>query len=227
MKPKLKAGVDPAGLPGRAQNVVSYAVTLVVFLTVGLWRTGSGTPGMGFWLPAGLWSLHFARRTLESAFLHRYTRTVSVADTAGEYVYYWGFAAWIAWTVASRTYHLPPQWALGLGCGIFTVAEVGNFYSHVLLARLRPNASETARRIPRGFLFERVSCPHYLFEILSWVGFSIATQTLGGLAFTALGAGILVGWATKRHRAYLVEFDGKDGREQYPARRRILVPFAY
>jgi very-long-chain enoyl-CoA reductase len=72
-----------------------------------------------------------------------------------------------------------------------------------------------------------VSCPHYFFEIVSWIGFAIAIQTIGSLAFLAASAGVLVTWARKRHRAYLAEFDGREGRELYPKDRKALVPFVY
>ncbi len=210
-------------LSGRFAHVSSYAMTFAVFLAVGLARG----PGRDFWLPAALWSFHFARRTLESAFLHRYTRRVPLADMAGEYLYYWGFAAWIAWSVASPAFRLPALPLTAAGTSLFALAEAGNFRSHQILARLRPSQGDAARRIPRGFLFALVSCPHYFFEILSWVGFTLATPALGSLAFTLLGAGILVAWATRKQRAYLREFDGRDGRESYPKERRILVPFCY
>src|SRR5205807_327267 len=104
--------------------------------------------------------------------------------------YYWGFAAWIAWSVSAPTHRAPLLGLQATGLLVFTLAEAGNARAHVMLRRLRPVGGHE-KRLPRGFLFELVSCPHYLCEILSWVGFSLATQTLAGLAFTLLGAGIL------------------------------------
>jgi very-long-chain enoyl-CoA reductase len=83
------------------------------------------------------------------------------------------------------------------------------------------------KQIPRGFLFQRVSCPHYLFEILSWAGFNLVTQTWAGVAFMLVGAGILAAWAHTRHVAYRKDFDGREGREMYPAQRRALIPFVF
>ena len=73
-------------------------------------------------------------------------------------------------------------------------------------------------------MFERVSSPHYLFEILSWVGFALVTETWAALAFLLVGAGILGAWAHSRHVAYKKDFDGLAGRELYPAARRALIP---
>jgi very-long-chain enoyl-CoA reductase len=92
-----------------------------------------------------------------------------------------------------------------------------------MLRNLRsPGGNE--RRIPRGFLFEWVSCPHYACEIASWVGFNLVTGTLGGVLFMCLGAAILSAWAHARHVAYKKEFDATNGTEPYPPKRRALVP---
>lgn len=64
-----------------------------------------------------------------------------------------------------------------------------------MLRDLRP-AGTTLRVIPRGFLFERVSCPHYSFEICSWIGFALVAQTWSALAFLVVGAF----WARGRTR---------------------------
>src|SRR6185295_16774726 len=98
------------------------------------------------------------------------------------------------------------------GGAVFVVAELGNARAHRMLRNLRPEGSKL-RVIPRGFLFERVSSPHYLFEILSWVRFALVTQTWAALAFLVVGAGILGSWARVRHAAYYEQFDGREGRE--------------
>jgi very-long-chain enoyl-CoA reductase len=171
-----------------------------------------------------LWCAHFARRAAESAGVHRYGKPrVPLGDVITEYVYYWGFAAWNAVSLTSPSYHAPAHGLVALGVVIFVVAELGNAKAHRMLRDLRP-AGTTLRAIPRGFLFERVSSPHYLFEIASWVGFAIVTETWAALAFLIVGAGILSSWAHARHQAYLKDFDGQDGREKYPLRRRALIP---
>jgi very-long-chain enoyl-CoA reductase len=76
-------------------------------------------------------------------------------------------------------------------------------------------------------LFERVSSPHYLFEILSWVGFALVTQTWAALGFLTVGASILCGWARSRHLAYKKDFDGTGDKALYPPQRRALIPFVF
>jgi very-long-chain enoyl-CoA reductase len=215
-------------MPPRVHNIVSYKGALLVFWGVLAWRA-QGLGGLPFTagLAAALWSLHFVRRIWESAFVHRYSKAqIGPGDYLTEYVYYWGFGAWIAWSVTAPAQHTPLVSLRVLGLALFFLAEAGNARAHRVLRELRaPGGRE--RQIPRGLLFQRLSCPHYLFEILSWLGFNLVTQTWAGLAFMLVGAGILGAWAHTRHAAYRKEFDGQDGRDKYPDERRALIPFVF
>jgi very-long-chain enoyl-CoA reductase len=215
----------------RSHNIISYTVAALVFVGVALARGEhvganlSAAPTAAL-LSAGMWCVHFVRRSLESAFVHRYTKpAVPVGDVVSEYIYYWGFAGWNAAALFSPSYAAPAPWQLGLGVLVFVLAELGNAKAHRMLAELRPDGS-VERKIPRGFLFEWVSCPHYLCEIGSWVGFAIATPTWAAFGFLVVGAGILTAWARTRHRSYQTDFAGQE-REAYPAQRRSLLPFIF
>lgn len=212
----------------RAHNVTSYTGALVVLPAVVAAR--SATEGLAFtaWqvaLPVTLWCAHFARRALEALRLHRYSKpTFPLTDALIEYVYYWGFAVWIGWTLgAAPSVPLAPHpW---LGAAVFATGELGNHRCHRMLAALRP-AAGGERPIPHGFLFEWVSCPHYLFEITSWVGFALVAPRYATFGFLLLGSVILCAWAWQRHRDYRRRFDGSAGLE-YPPARRALVPFVF
>jgi very-long-chain enoyl-CoA reductase len=208
----------------RIHNVLSYSVTLLVFWGVLLWRAGgAGVPLSGL-IGGLLWTMHFGRRTWESVVVHRYSKPrIAASDYLTEYIYYWGFATWIAWSLSSPTHRVPALAFQIAGFIVFELAETGNARAHLALRRLRP-AGGSEKHVPRGILFEWVSCPHYAFEILSWVGFNLVTQTLAGVCFMLVGAGILGAWAHTRHVAYHQQFDGQGGRELYPAKRRALVP---
>jgi len=211
----------------RVHNIVSYSGAVVVFAWVLAFRARQLGVSFTAGLASALWGVHFVRRALESAFVHRYSKSsIGPGDYLTEYIYYWGFGAWIAWSVTASP--LPASLSLlqMLGLGVFVFAEAGNTRAHLALRSLRaPGGRE--RQIPRGLLFQRVSFPHYLCEVLSWVGFNLVTQTWAGVAFMLVGAGILGAWAHTRHAAYRKQFDGKDGREMYPPERRALIPFVF
>ena len=105
------------------------------------------------------------------------------------------------------------------------LCQWANFRCHVLLTRLR-KPGETAYKIPRGFLFEFITCPNYTAEILGWLFFNIGTQTLMGYAFMLSGAFQMYLWAVQKHKRLRRQFDGKDGRPKYPRRWIIMPPFA-
>ncbi|MEO8183922.1 MAG: hypothetical protein ABI895_34295 [Deltaproteobacteria bacterium] len=215
----------------RSHNIVSYTGAALVFAGVALARgeqlgfNVSAAPPAAL-LGAGMWCFHFVRRSLESALVHRYTKpTVPIGDVVTEYLYYWGFAAWNAASLFSPSYSAPALLQVGLGVLVFLLSELGNAKAHRMLRELRAEGSRE-RKIPRGFLFEWVSCPHYLCEIGSWVGFAIVTPTWAALSFLVVGAGILTAWARTRHRAYRNDFPTEE-HEAYPAQRRALLPFIF
>lgn len=209
-------------LPPRVHNALSYGVAALVLPLCLQW----GEPRT-LWI-AGAWIFHFARRTAEALFVHRYSgRKVPPLDYLVEYLYYWGFAYWIAHglNASSAGEVATPLFALGLS--IFVLGEAGNAWAHQKLRALRTSMGTSERKVPRGGAFELVACPHYLFEITSWVGFAIMTRVTGALVFLGLGAAILATYARTRHLAYQKEFDGRDGRALYPTTRRALVPLVF
>ena len=75
------------------------------------------------------------------------------------------------------------------------LAELGNFYSHLILSWLRtPGTRE--RKIPRGFLFELVSSPNYLCESLGWLAFLLLTHTFAGMHERSSVASMLCAFST-------------------------------
>eukprot|EP01024_Parvocaulis_polyphysoides_P033606 TRINITY_DN29859_c0_g1_i4.p3 TRINITY_DN29859_c0_g1~~TRINITY_DN29859_c0_g1_i4.p3 ORF type:complete len:117 (+),score=2.82 TRINITY_DN29859_c0_g1_i4:87-437(+) len=108
--------------------------------------------------------------------------------------------------------------------GLALVCQLSNFYCHVILKGLRGDGSK-GYKIPRGFLFDYVTCANYTVEIYGWILFGIATQTLAVFIFVFCGTYIMTQWATAKHKRLKTLFDGKDGKEKYPRRWIILPPF--
>src|SRR4051812_15431462 len=118
----------------RVHNVVSYTGALLVFWGVLAWRarTLGVSPAAG--LAGGLWSAHFLRRSWESAFVHRYSKpAVAPFDYLSEYLYYWGFGAWIAWSVSALPQTPSPLLWRFSGLSLFVLSEAGNAYAHRVL----------------------------------------------------------------------------------------------
>lgn len=173
------------------------------------------------------WTFHYAKRELETLFVHRFSHaTMPLGNLFKNSIYYWGFAAYVAYFVNHPLYTPPGQDLVYIGMCMFYFMEIGNLSCHWTLRMLRPPGTKI-RRIPRGGLFHLVTCPNYTYEILAWVGFNLMTKTVAGMLFMLAGAIQMFIWAKGKHRNYKKEFDGKDGRALYPPRRKIIVPFLY
>ncbi len=208
-------------IPPRVHNVISYGVSAAWMLAVAPWDDKAVFPVVM------LWVLHFGRRTLEALFVHRFSgRPVSPADYITEYVYYWGFTNWIAHGLSDPGWEAADGVAWLVGLGLFCLGQFGNASAHLKLRALRERSGEKTLKIPHGGMFELVSGPHYLFEIVTWVGFAVLAQVWGAYGFLALGTVIIItSYALPRHKKYLEEFDGKDGRPLYPENRKAILPF--
>ena len=82
-------------------------------------------------------------------------------------------------------------------------------------------SDDTGYKIPRGGLYERISCPNYFGEILEWIGWAIATWSLAGLAFAIYTIANLAPRAMAHHRWYRETFS------DYPKQRKALIPYLW
>jgi 3-oxo-5-alpha-steroid 4-dehydrogenase 1 len=106
----------------------------------------------------------------------------------------------------------------GIGALLFAAGFATHVRADWLLARLRA-PGETDYKLPRGFLFEHVSCPNYLGEIVEWTGWALAAWSLAGLSFAFWTIANLAPRALAHHRWYREKF------ADYPPLRRALVPW--
>jgi very-long-chain enoyl-CoA reductase len=167
-----------------------------------------------------LHTLHYAKRLLETIFVHRFSNgTMPLSNLFKNCWYYWFFGAALGYAVNHPLYTPPPAavWPAA-GAAAFALAELGNLHCHLTLRWLRPPGTRV-RRVPRGVWFSLVSCPNYTFEVAAWAAFSAATWTAAGLAFLGVGAAQMTVWALKKHRNYRREF------KDYPRGRKAIFPF--
>lgn len=122
-----------------------------------------------------LFILHFGKRCVEALFVHKYSGPIdvfSVVQITGFYC----LAVWLGlFTTASVTQ--PPDMITGIGLATFAAGTVINAYHHLLLAKLRARGTNEYV-IPRGGLFTVIVCPHYLGELLAWLGLALVSRQL-------------------------------------------------
>jgi len=175
------------------------------------------------WLFFTLWVIHYTNRTLIFPFRLR-TRGKKMPVTivmmafcfnlVNAFIngYYLGFLSGkydISWLS-------DPRFITGLV--FFVGGLIINWQSDNILIHLR-RPGETGYFIPRGGLFNYISCPNHFSEIIEWTGFALMTWSLPALAFVTWTLVNLLPRALHHHRWYKQTFPN------YPASRKALIPF--
>jgi 3-oxo-5-alpha-steroid 4-dehydrogenase 1 len=104
------------------------------------------------------------------------------------------------------------------GCVLFALGYGVNRHADRRLRALRA-PGETDYKIPRGGLYEYVSCPNYFGELIAWCGWALLTWAWAGLFFALFTAANLIPRALAHQRDYRRRFP------DYPPERRAIVPF--
>ncbi|KAM3718949.1 putative very-long-chain enoyl-CoA reductase [Dirofilaria immitis] len=175
------------------------------------------------------WTIHYAKRLLETQFVHRFSNiTMPLRNMFKNCSYYWAFTAFISYFINHPLY-TPPYFGnvqVAIGLIGFIVCEIGNLSIHLLFKNLRPSGTKV-RKIPMPdanpmtLMFNFVSCPNYTYEVGAWFWFSCMTQSLPAFIFTFAGFFQMAIWAKDKHHNYMREFPN------YPKHRRAIIPFIF
>jgi hypothetical protein len=189
-------------------------------------------------LVAPLLFLHFLKRTMEVAYLHKYSGTMPATSANFIGVFYTLIVVLMASTALPLQKVSPLLQYIGLS--LFTIGQLGNLYHHYLLSTLRPrrpqptldhqNGSADATKKPQlllqryvaptGGLFGYVAAPHYFFEVVAWLGMACASQQVNSFLVAACMTNYLVGRAHKTNQWYKEQFPASE----WPISRKALVP---
>ena len=184
------------------------------------------------WLSVICWEVHFARRFIETC-RASYVRQRPIYELGALYLPVAAGSAYEGWTLrpASCSFDLENGsvvFCAILGLFLFVGGEIGNAWHHAALEALRfaappkdaaTSSSASGHRIPYGSCFELVSMPHYLCELVAFVGFLLLAPTLASAACLLSSLLNLVPRALEAHRKYQSEF------QDYPKQRKAIVPW--
>lgn len=171
----------------------------------------------------GAWEVHYLYRTfLYPALMRASPRTfplvlvaiAGVFNSANGYVN--GWRLFHGNTAYTRAWFGDPRFLAGML--LFCAGFLAHVWSDTVLRRLRPSG-EAGYSIPRGGLFELVSAPNYLGEIVQWTGWALATWSFAGLSFALFTTANLLPRAFSHHAWYRRTFP------DYPADRKALIPW--
>lgn len=107
------------------------------------------------------------------------------------------------------------------GIALYAIGELCNLSTHLTLRDLR-RPGTTDRGIPKGLGFNLVTCPNYMFEVLSWIGVWVVTWSLSTAVFLVFAIPPMASWASKKERRYRKEFGDK-----YKRKRFVMIPGIY
>ena len=220
---------DSSTWPSRVAMMVIYAppfITSVAFLALGL----SGADAIGpMAVPApslaALFSaVHFGKRCLEVMYLHKYSGCTDRGTPTFISVYY-TLLTLLTMYSAGRMDKDDNITIMTFGAVLFAVGIAGNFYHHYLLAKLRTGTdkiTESNKYVsPRGGLFSYVATPHYLFELIGWLGIAIVANHLNSYLVFAGMCSYLAGRSVAQNEFNREKFD------DWPAERKNLIPFVF
>ena len=173
------------------------------------------------WVLFVLWEIHYVFRTFVDPLRHPSGRPMALAVVLLAFAYQ-AANSFVNGLALATAPHLDADWLLRpeflCGVALFLAGAWINRRADAMLRNLR-RPGETGYRIPEGWLYERVSCPNYLGEILEWTGFALAAWTPAAAAFAVFSFANLVPRALAHHRWY------KDTFPEYPAARRAVIPY--
>ena len=181
-----------------------------------------GAPGDAqIYLLLGLWELHYVNRAFIFPFRVRSKRPMPLTVVVMGMVFN-GMNGWL--NARGLTLFGPELGRVAIthprvliGTALFLFGLALNWDADARLLRLP--RTDGAYAIPRGGAYRYVSCPNYLGELVEWLGFTIASGSLGALSFFVWSAANLAPRALAHHRWYRETFP------DYPKERRALIPF--
>ncbi|XVF00069.1 hypothetical protein REPUB_Repub03eG0253900 [Reevesia pubescens] len=166
-------------------------------------------------------TIHFFKRIFEVLFVHKYCGEMALDSMIIILVSYFTLSSSLIYTqFLTQELPEPPVDLKYPGIVLFLIGIGGNFYHHYLLSKLRAKGGKDYK-IPEGGLFELVICPHYLFEILGFLGISLISQTLYSFSVSIGSALYLIGRSYATRRWYLSKF------EDFPKEVKAIIPYVF
>eukprot|EP01113_Clastostelium_recurvatum_P042955 TRINITY_DN7028_c0_g1_i2.p1 TRINITY_DN7028_c0_g1~~TRINITY_DN7028_c0_g1_i2.p1 ORF type:complete len:266 (+),score=42.89 TRINITY_DN7028_c0_g1_i2:26-823(+) len=105
-----------------------------------------------------------------------------------------------------------------IGVTLFVIGMVINLWADRHLRWLR-NQPGDRYKLPRGGLFDYISCPNYFGETVEWCGYALAAGSTGAWLFELWTVANLLPRAISHHKFYRQKFKG------YPPNRKAMIPF--
>ncbi len=196
--------------------------SLIIFVLLVL--LGPKHPSTVVWILFGLWTIHYFNRSVIFPLRTRTTGKKMPLIIMFSAIFFNLINAsingyWFGFLVPAY----PENWLTDprfiLGGIIFIAGFMINQAADKKLIGLR-KGGKTGYFIPRGGLFNYISCPNFFGEILEWSGFALMAWNLPALSFAVWTAANLIPRALDHHKWYKSYF-----KEEYPKNRKAVIPY--
>ena len=200
--------------------IIMESVSLITFLY--FFFSGSIEKTIVMYVIAGLWSAHYINRSFIYPFRQKDQKKkmpMIIMFSAIAFNFMNGFLN--GYYIGNFGFQYTNSWFISLpfilGIILFISGMFINDKSDAMLLALR-KPGEKGYKIPRGFLFEKISCPNHFGEILEWFGFALLSWNIASLSFAVWTFANLAPRAISHHRWYKKHFDN------YPKNRKAVLP---
>lgn len=210
-------------LPVRMANIAVHLIPGFVFFTITYFT------GLHFNSPVNitlfiLFIVHYLSRGVITPLVAKYSEArvviwVPMHALLLNMVYHYINAEFIGSVDYCRGYFYDPRFIIG--ATLFVIGFIVNRISDTQVIFLRKSRKDHSYLIPRGFLFNLISCPNYFGEGLQWLGWAVMTWSLAGFVWWLYTESVFVPRARHNHNWYKNQF------LNYPHYRRALIPLIY
>jgi 3-oxo-5-alpha-steroid 4-dehydrogenase 1 len=198
-------------------EIISPSVFLYFFII--------GETGKNFvtWIIAGMFLLHYANRSLVYPFrIKTKGKRMPVMVVLMAVVFNLANGSILGYFMGNFQTAYFPAWMTDFrfisGTLLFFAGMYINLSSDEKLIHLR-RTNPDEYKIPRGGMFNLISCPNFFGEMVEWLGYAVLCWSLPALSFFVWTFCNLVPRALNHHRWYKQFFP------EYPVDRKAILPF--
>jgi very-long-chain enoyl-CoA reductase len=202
--------------------IVEYFGPLIIFPLFFFFNLTSSNLTQKFALLMGL--VHYGKRIYESICVHKFSReTMPIKNLYINIVYYWLlFGVSCGYGLFNDGYKESSH--LGalkyLFAVLFFYFEFKNYNCHMIQKIAKEESNGEYKILPNREGFQYVSCANYFWEFLSWLMFSLFTNSINFYVFTFVGLYVMIKWALEKHSNFKSLFG-----DRYPEERKAIIPF--
>jgi hypothetical protein len=169
------------------------------------------------YLPMILWSIHYFNRSFIFPFRLKNKQQKMPLVITGSSIFFNGINGYLVGLFLAMGWFFLSIPTIVIGSVVFLIGMYINMRSDNILIGLR-KPGETGYKIPKGFLFDKITAPNLFGEIIEWLGFFIVAPSTASLSFWLWTMANLVPRARDHHQWYKEKFN------DYPKDRKVVFP---